>query len=143
MSLNDNRTLLETGLWILGSGILMSCVGLIGALLLFLKASWRKKVEKIMVAFAAGTLMSGALFHMLPHTVDKLGNTMTPYTLFVGGILSFLLLEQFIHNQLLRRELRARRAATCECECHEAFHAMLPHEHARAEGGVRSSRAPR
>lgn len=54
---------------ILGSGLLMSSIAMIGGLFVFLPATVLRFWLKPLIAFAAGSLLSGALFHMLPHSL--------------------------------------------------------------------------
>lgn len=55
------------------------------------------RVVPPLVALAAGTLIGGALLHMLPGAVDAMGNQRDVYVWLVGGFLSFFVLEQFLH----------------------------------------------
>ena len=83
--------------WILASGILMSCIALVGALTLILKKETLDKILMPLVAFAAGSLIGGALLHMLPAAVSQMGNGISVYLWVIGGFLSFLALEQFLN----------------------------------------------
>jgi zinc and cadmium transporter len=49
-----------------------------------------------LVALAAGSLLGGAIFHMLPETIAELGNTMSVYVWLVAGFLTFFILEQYL-----------------------------------------------
>lgn len=49
------------------------------------------------MALAAGSLLGGAFFHMLPAAVGRIGNTTAVYTWLVVGFTGFLALEQFLH----------------------------------------------
>jgi len=82
--------------WILGSGLVMSVIALVGGLGMFLSEQTLKRLLLPMVAMAAGTLVGGALFHMLPTAVEKMGNTTAVYAWMCGGFLSFFVLEQFL-----------------------------------------------
>ena len=57
---------MTTFLWIFFSGILMSAIALVGSLTLVLREATLKKLLLPLVALAAGTLLGGALLHMLP-----------------------------------------------------------------------------
>jgi hypothetical protein len=70
---------MTTFLWILTGGILMSAIALVGSVTLILSEATLKKVLLPLVALAAGTLLGGALFHMIPEAVDKLGNRLSIY----------------------------------------------------------------
>ncbi|MCO6429439.1 MAG: ZIP family metal transporter [Deltaproteobacteria bacterium] len=83
--------------WILLSGIAMSLIALVGSLTLVLKQSSLDKILLPLVAFAAGSLIGGATFHMIPAAVDRMGNSTSVYVWVVAGFLSFLFLEQFLH----------------------------------------------
>jgi zinc and cadmium transporter len=58
-------------LWILGSGLLMSAIALVGALTLLLKESTFQKLILPLVALAAGSLIGGSFFHMLPAALES------------------------------------------------------------------------
>ena len=83
--------------WILSSGILMSAIALIGSVTLILEEATLRKLLLPLVALAAGTLLGGALFHLIPVSVDKLGNDPAIYLWMVAGFALFLALEQFLH----------------------------------------------
>jgi zinc and cadmium transporter len=41
--------------------------------------------------------LGGALFHLLPESVDELGNGVDVYLALAAGMVSFFVLEQFLH----------------------------------------------
>ncbi len=53
-------------LWIAGSGLLMSAIALVGSVTLVLSERALQRILLPLVAFAAGSLLGGAFFHMLP-----------------------------------------------------------------------------
>jgi zinc and cadmium transporter len=63
---------MTTFLWIFFGGILMSAIALVGSVTLVLREETLKKLLLPLVALASGTLLGGALFHMIPASVDKL-----------------------------------------------------------------------
>ncbi|MGV0872013.1 hypothetical protein [Mycolicibacterium sp. XJ879] len=65
--------------WIVVSGLAMSALALIGGAALFLPPPLFSRVVLPMVALAAGTLLGGALFHMLPESIAVLGNQLSVY----------------------------------------------------------------
>jgi zinc and cadmium transporter len=83
--------------WITVSGIAMSLLALSGSLTLLLPARAFDRVVPALVALAAGTLLGGAMLHMLPEAVAAMGNELGVYLWLVGGFLSFFVLEQFLH----------------------------------------------
>lgn len=52
--------------WIVVSGLLMGAIALIGSTTLLLRTETLERIITPLVAFAAGSLLGGALFHMLP-----------------------------------------------------------------------------
>jgi len=82
--------------WILGGGVLMSGIALVGAVTLVMRESQLRAVVLPLVALAAGSLLGGALFHMIPAAVDAMGNGLRTYVWVVFGFGAFLLLEQFL-----------------------------------------------
>lgn len=83
--------------WIIVSGIAMSLIALVGSLTLVLKQTTLDKILLPLVAFAAGSLIGGALFHMIPASIHQMGNDTTVYAWIVAGFLVFLALEQFLN----------------------------------------------
>lgn len=87
---------MNTFLWILGGGILMSAVALTGSLTLVLGEATLQRLLLPLVAFAAGSLIGGALFHMLPASLASLEPARAAAWLALGFTL-FFGLEQFLH----------------------------------------------
>lgn len=83
-------------LWILLGGILMSAIALVGSVTLVLRESTLNKLLLPLVAFAAGSLIGGALFHMVPAALDSMP-VMTTFAWVAGGFAIFFALEQFLH----------------------------------------------
>jgi len=88
---------METLIWITASGLLMSCIALVGSVTAFLKESTLRKILLPLVAFSAGSLLGGALFHMLPEAIEHFGNTLPVYVWLIVGFVLFFALEQFMH----------------------------------------------
>jgi zinc and cadmium transporter len=87
----------STFAWITLGGLAMSVLALSGSLTLLLPERVFGRVVPPLVGLAAGTLLGGALLHMLPEAVDAMGNELDVYLWLVGGFLSFFVLEQFLH----------------------------------------------
>ncbi|MEU4887611.1 MULTISPECIES: ZIP family metal transporter [Streptomyces] len=83
--------------WIVLSGLAMSGLALSGAVALLLPERLFGRVVLPLVGLAAGALLGGALFHMLPGAVRVLGNGLGVYAWVAAGLFSFLVLEQFLH----------------------------------------------
>lgn len=88
---------METFFWILGSSILMSIIALVGSITLILSEETLQKAILPLVAFAAGSLIGGAFFHMIPAGIDEYGNNIYFYIWLVGGFTVFFALEQVLH----------------------------------------------
>ena len=84
-------------LWIVLGGVVMSALSLSGALTLVLSQSTLERLLLPMVAFAAGALIGGAFFFMLPEALE----TSSPRVAFISvgaGFAAFFALEQFLHR---------------------------------------------
>ena len=85
---------LELFLWILGSGIAMSVLALVGAVAIVLPRRILEAALLPMVAFAAGSLIGGALFHLLPEAVVGIESTRSLFLWVFLGFTTFFVLEQ-------------------------------------------------
>ena len=83
--------------WILCSGLLMSMIALVGAVTFALPDRTREQLILPLVAFSAGSLLGGALLHMIPEAVERSGGAATVYLWVLAGFTSFLAFEQFLH----------------------------------------------
>ncbi|ARP74521.1 zinc transporter [Streptomyces pluripotens] len=95
--------------WIVLSGLAMSLLSLVGGVALLLPELSFERVVLPLVALAAGALLGGALFHMLPESVRALGNHLFVYAWVAAGLLAFLVLEQFLHWHHCHRPITAHR----------------------------------
>lgn len=75
----------------------MSALALIGGVTLVLPEKKLKPLLLPLVALAAGTLLGGALFHLIPASVDALGNHLSIYVWILAGFAAFFALEQFLN----------------------------------------------
>lgn len=82
--------------WIILGGLLMSAIALVGSLTTVLRPTTLERVVLPLVSMAAGTLLGGAVFHMLPAGYASLGPIKGGVWL-LGGFATFLALEQFLH----------------------------------------------
>ena len=83
--------------WIVGGGILMTAIALVGSLTLLLQRSTLHKIVLPLVAFAAGSLIGGAFFHMLPAALEAGGPAVSTFLWLIIGFMVFFGLEQFLH----------------------------------------------
>lgn len=88
---------MSTLTWILLSGVLMSVIALVGAVTLVLPRQHLQRILMPLVALAAGTLLGGAFFHMIPGALTAGGAPLSVFAWVLAGFTMFLLLEQFLH----------------------------------------------
>jgi zinc and cadmium transporter len=82
--------------WILVGGLLMSLIALVGGVATLLSRATLERLLLPLVALAAGTLLGGALFHMVPEGIAALPSLEVTAWL-AAGFTTFLALEQFLH----------------------------------------------
>ena len=87
---------MPTVAWILIFGLAMSAIALVGSVTLVLPERTFTRVVLPLVALAAGSLLGGTFFHLLPEAVDELGNGLGVYAVLAAGFLALFVLEQFL-----------------------------------------------
>jgi zinc and cadmium transporter len=87
---------MNTLAWVILGGVLMSAIALVGSVTTMLQPATLDRLILPLVSLAAGTLLGGAVFHMLPTGYAVLGAHNAGEWL-LGGFTSFLALEQFLH----------------------------------------------
>jgi zinc and cadmium transporter len=88
---------MSTLAWIVIAGVGMSLLALVGTITVVLPRATLARVLLPMVGLAAGSLLGGAFFHMLPEAVDALDNKLGIYVALTTGFVVFFILEQFLH----------------------------------------------
>jgi zinc and cadmium transporter len=83
--------------WIIFGGLLMAGIAMIGSVTLLLKPATLQKLLLPLVAFAAGSLIGGAFFHMIPAAVAADLSISEIGLAVVAGFSVFFILEQFLH----------------------------------------------
>jgi zinc and cadmium transporter len=81
--------------WILLMTFLDGIVALIGVFSLWLKDRILRKIIMVLVAFSAGALLSGGLFHLLAESLEHLTTTVS-FSLLLLGFILFFLIERFL-----------------------------------------------
>jgi len=74
----------------------MSAVALVGSVTLLLKESTLNHLVLPLVSFAAGSLLGGAFFHMVPAGLDVMQSNAV-FCWLLAGFTTFFALEQFLH----------------------------------------------
>ena len=87
---------METLHWILLSTFLVSLISFIGVFTLSLKEKFLNKILLILVSFAAGALIGGAFFHLLPEALE-ISFDLNIFVYLVVGIFVFFILERVLH----------------------------------------------
>lgn len=95
--------------WIVLTGLAMSALALVGSAALLMPDRLFTRVITPLVALAAGALLGGALFHMLPEAIAVIGNDLWVYLWVAAGVVFFHLLEQFLHWHHCHRPIHAHR----------------------------------
>jgi zinc and cadmium transporter len=76
---------------------MMSAIALIGAITIPLDERARDRLILPLVAFSAGSLLGGALLHMIPEAAARSSNASSVYIWVLVGFTTFFALEQFLH----------------------------------------------
>jgi zinc and cadmium transporter len=80
--------------WILVCGCVMGAISLVGAVTLLLEERTLRRLLLPLVALAAGSLIGGALFHLLPAALDEDMTPLPAFVLVAAGFTAFLATEQ-------------------------------------------------
>lgn len=88
---------MTTLLWIIVSGLAMSCIALVGSVTLVLKEATLQRLLLPLVALAAGSLVGGAFLHMIPAALAEEGGNIGIFLWVLAGFIVFFALEQFLH----------------------------------------------
>lgn len=84
-----------------------SVISIIGGVLLLIKEKFALKISHFLSAFAAGTLLGTAFLDLLPEGfkhMEELGGEINLYLWTLIGILTFFILERFIHHHHQEQE---------------------------------------
>lgn len=93
-----------TLLWIVAAGLGMLAIALVGSALLLFHERTLRRLLLPLVAFAAGTLLGGAFFHMIPTAVEQTPGSVWVFVWILAGFASFFAAEQVLHWHHCQRE---------------------------------------
>jgi zinc and cadmium transporter len=111
--------------WIVFGGIVMSAIALVGGATLLLSEAAQERLVRPLVAFAAGSLLGGALLHMLPAAARR-SDGVSAYLWALGGFALFLAIEQFLHwHHCHRASANCRRPLTHLILVGDGLHNLL------------------
>jgi len=82
--------------WIVAGGLLMSAIALVGSITLLITPAMLERILLPLVAFAAGALIGGAFFHMIPAAVSMNHDFLDISVMVVVGFTMFFALEQLM-----------------------------------------------
>lgn len=87
---------MELFVWILAAVLLDSLLGLAGIFTFYLKDDMIRRLAFYLTAFAAGALMGGAFFHLIPEALDSFEPIQMSIIL-IAGFTAFLAIEGYFH----------------------------------------------
>ncbi len=79
------------------SVLAISLASLAGALTLSLGRARLERLVFLLVAFAVGAMLGGAMLHLIPESYQALGDGPETGLLVLAGVLAFFVLEKFLH----------------------------------------------
>lgn len=97
MRLVDDEPLMSPFGWIVCGGVAMSAIALVGSVTLVLGEERLRRLLLPLVALAAGSLLGGAFFHMLPAALSAGQPPLRVFVWTTAGFLLFLAVEQLLH----------------------------------------------
>lgn len=116
---------MNTLAWILLGGLSMSAIAMVGGLTTVLPPAILERILLPMVALAAGTLLGGAFFHMIPEGMKSLP-PLAAFAWLICGFCTFLALEQFLRwHHSHRPPTEAREPVTYLILIGDAVHNLL------------------
>ncbi|MCX6768518.1 MAG: ZIP family metal transporter [Candidatus Micrarchaeota archaeon] len=83
-------------LWIAGSAVADALLGFVGVFSLWFSQRDLEKISRVLMSFAAGTLLGGAFLHLLPESLEKIGAEQV-FLLTLAGFVLFIFLESYFH----------------------------------------------
>jgi zinc and cadmium transporter len=99
--------------WIVAGGLAMSSIAMVGSATLVLSERALQRILLPLVAFAAGSMLGGAFFHMLPVGLAAGMSDVAVYALVLAGFAAFFALEQFLHwHHCHRAEVSCKKPLT-------------------------------
>lgn len=84
-------------LYALIASIAVSLISLIGVFALILNENLLKKIIIILVAFAAGGLIGGAFFDIIPEALGYVKDNNQLFIFIIAGYLLFFMIEKYLH----------------------------------------------
>ena len=79
------------------SVLAVSAISLVGAVTLYFRVDFLRKILLFLVSFSAGALLGDVFLHLLPEAVENASSVLGVSVLILAGITLFFVLEKFIH----------------------------------------------
>ncbi len=114
-----------TLLLIIGSSLLMGLISLAGSLTLLLTEERLKALLLPLVAFAAGAMLGGALFHLIPDGVTRSANSLWAYVWVAAGFTSFFAMDQLVNWHHQHEVSHERQPVTYMILLADSFHNFI------------------
>jgi zinc and cadmium transporter len=83
--------------WIVLSSVIVVKISLIGSIFFFIPESKWKRFLPLLISFAAGSLIGASFFHLIPETIERMGNKHSVFALIFCGLAFFFLMEKLLH----------------------------------------------
>ncbi len=126
----------------LGSVLGISLLSLAGVFTLSLGRARLERIVFLLVAFAVGAMLGGALLHLLPEAYERLGSGPKTGALVLAGVLAFFVLEKVLHWHHHHAAPEVIEGATGHCHAgHDHRHDPPPHSH-HGHGHIAEPGAP-
>lgn len=88
---------MSSELWsVILATVIISSGSFVGVLTLALSQQFLGKILMSLVSLSAGTMLAAALLHLLPESIEALGETL-PFQLTLLSFIGFFVLERFLH----------------------------------------------
>ncbi len=79
------------------SVFIVSAISLIGAVTLYFRVGFLRKILLFLMSFSAGALLGDVFLHLLPEIMDTATSSLHVSVLILAGIALFFVLEKFIY----------------------------------------------
>ncbi len=92
------------------ASVVLALISLCGVIVLYVSKKSFHLVVPYLVALSAGSLIAGAIFHLIPEAVEIFENSLSLYLYIALGLISFYILEQYIHWHHCHRGVEEHKA---------------------------------
>jgi zinc and cadmium transporter len=106
---------MSTLLLIILATVVNGLIAFVGVFALFLKESVLERILLVLIAFSAGALLAGGLFHLLAESIEMMEMN-TAFITLLFGFSSFFIIERFLHWHHCHDE---------KCDVHEFTYLIL------------------